>query len=60
MDDAPRQSTRLDLPSAPGPHGLLASSLLASAVLEALGDAVVVYDEAGRLVDSNPAAETLL
>ncbi|HEX8037068.1 MAG TPA: ATP-binding protein, partial [Ktedonobacterales bacterium] len=47
-------------PSAPGPHGLLASSLLASAVLEALGDAVVVYDEAGRLVDSNPAAETLL
>lgn len=60
MNEGPAQSTRLDLPSSPSPTALLDASLLASAVLEALGDAVVVYDEAGRLVASNPAAETLL
>ncbi|MGZ3600267.1 MAG: PAS domain-containing sensor histidine kinase [Ktedonobacterales bacterium] len=60
MNDGHPKSTRLDLPSPPSPTALLDSSLLAPAVLEALGDAVVVYDEAGRLVASNPAAETLL
>lgn len=61
MSDALHPSIHPDtsplvLPDVPLP---LDSSQLASAVLEAIGDAVVVYDAVGRLVDANPAAMAL-
>ncbi len=59
MSDTFQQTSRLDLPPPPLPHTSLDSSLLASAVLQALGDAVVVYDAHGGVVDSNPAAVAL-
>ena len=59
MSDALPQSSRLDLPLPLLPQTALESSVLASTILESLADAVVVYDAAGRLVESNPAAVTL-
>ncbi len=59
MSDTLHQPSRFDLPPPPLPRMSLDSSLLASAVLQALGDAVVVYDARGSVVDSNPAAVAL-
>lgn len=59
MSDALHQPIHLDLPPPRLSHRSLDSALLASAVLQAIGDAVVVYDAVGRVVDSNPAADAL-
>ncbi|HEU5440019.1 MAG TPA: PAS domain-containing sensor histidine kinase [Ktedonobacterales bacterium] len=46
------------LPVLPGSP--LAASVLSSAILEALADAVIVYDAVGRVVGGNPAAVDLI
>ena len=48
------------LPLPPLPNVLHASPEFASTILDALADAVVVYDATGRIVAGNPAAATLL
>lgn len=59
MSDGLYRSPHPDAPPPPLPKTVRESSLLATAVLGAIADAVVVYDAVGRIVDSNPAAVVL-
>jgi signal transduction histidine kinase len=59
MSDISSLPSRHDLPPPVLPVTPLTSPEVASAVFEALADAVVVYDREGRIVGSNPAAAQL-
>lgn len=59
MSDISSVPTRLDLPPPLLPFQALTSPEVVAAVFDALADAVVVYDHAGRIVGTNPAAVNL-
>lgn len=59
MSDTPPLPAHVDSPLLVLPGSPLAASVLSSAILEALADAVIVYDAVGRVVGGNPAAITL-
>lgn len=60
MTDVSSGPDSFGLPLPTLPNAPLASPELASTILDSVADAVVVYDAAGRVVRSNPAAATLL